>query len=72
MSKNEGRFIAFALTFYMHQRYGGRSLVLGTIAKKEGVVEIVEGVRYFGKPSLLSEAAGPFGIFQSWHGPSQA
>ena len=39
-----------------------------TITKKEGVVEVVEGVTLVG---LNSEAAGSFGIFQSWHWPSQ-
>ena len=40
---NVGRFTGFAPTFYMHRRYGGRSVgLLPTIMKKEGVVEVVE------------------------------
>ena len=36
--KDGGRFIGFAPTFYMHRRYGGRSLVLRL--RKKGVVEV--------------------------------
>ena len=45
--KNGGWFTGFAPTFYMHRRYGGRSLVL-RLRKKEGVVEVVEGVTLVG------------------------
>ena len=48
-SKKMGdRFTGFAPTFYMHRRYGGRSLVLRLGTKKEGVVEVVEGVTLLG------------------------
>ena len=40
--KKWGRFTGFVLKFYMHRRYGGRSLVLWL--QKEGVLEVVEGV----------------------------
>ena len=46
VGKNGGRFTGFAPTFYMNQRYGGRSLVLRL--RKEGVVKVVEGVTLVG------------------------
>ena len=41
--KNEDKLTGFAPTFYMHRRYGERSLVL-RLRKKEGAEGVVKGV----------------------------
>ena len=42
VGKNGDRFTGFTPTFYVHRRYGGRSLVL-RLRKKELYLEVVEG-----------------------------
>ena len=46
LGKMEGRFTGLVHTFYMHRRYGGRSLVLRL--RKKGVLKVVKEVALVG------------------------
>ena len=57
-------FTGFAPKFYMHRRYDERSLVL-RLQKKRELWKLLKELIW----QALGEAAGPFEMFQSWHGP---
>ena len=62
--KNGGRFIGFARTFYMHRRYGGRSLVL-RLRKKRKLWKLSKELH--GRPSV--KLWRPLGSFSPGIGP---
>ena len=67
VKKKWGRLTRFAPTFYLHAPTLRRTCFGLTITKKEAVVEVVEGVRYFSRPSV--KLRGLLGSFVPDIGP---